>query len=110
MEVAAVQSPNPNGAATFPTVDPERVVEHLVSVCEVALGAAKADLETPGSLLHKSRYADTIQRCARFATDTQAALIVQKDVSPSLTIQEGDDESGTSLWTVPRRDRQISNV
>ncbi|KAL2754348.1 hypothetical protein ACRALDRAFT_1041995 [Sodiomyces alcalophilus JCM 7366] len=99
MEVASTQNPSPNGAATFPTLDPERVIEHLASVCEVALGAARADLEAPGSLLHSSQYADTIQRCARFATDTQAALIVQKDVLPSLTVQEGDNEPEPPSYT-----------
>lgn len=96
MEVASPQEPGgANGvvAAPFPSIDPARVVEHLASVCEIALGATKEDLENTGSLLHKSRYSDTIQRCTRFATDTQTTLYIQKDIIPSSTIQNGDEES-----------------
>ncbi|RXG49840.1 hypothetical protein VDGE_00518 [Verticillium dahliae] len=94
MEVASPQSPGANGvaAAPFPTIDPVRVVEHLVSACEIALGATREDLEASGSLLHKSRYTDTIQRCNRFATDVQTTLYIQKDIIPSSGIQNGDEE------------------
>ncbi|EEY14801.1 dynein heavy chain [Verticillium alfalfae VaMs.102] len=98
MEVASPQSPGANGvaAAPFPTIDPVRVVEHLVSACEIALGATREDLEASGSLLHKSRYTDTIQRCNRFATDVQTTLYIQKDIIPSSGIQNGDEESSAS--------------
>lgn len=98
MEVASPQEPGANGvaAAPFPSVDPARVVEHLAAVCEVALGATREDLEAPGSLLHKTRYADTVQRCTRFATDTQTTLYIQKDLNPSSTVQNGDDEPSMS--------------
>ncbi|KAH6672719.1 dynein heavy chain [Plectosphaerella plurivora] len=101
MEVASPSEPGSNGvsAAAFPSVDPARVVEHLAAVCEVALGATKDDLEAPGSLLHKSRYADTVQRCTRFATDTQTTLYIQKDVIPSSTVTNGDEESKTPSYT-----------
>jgi len=83
-----------NGVATppFPTVDPNRLVDHLVSVVEIALGATRDELETLGSLLHKSRLNDTIQRCTRFATETQPFLYVQKDIVPSATMENGSDE------------------
>jgi len=71
-----------NGIATgaFPTIEPTLVVEYLASVLEITLGATRPDLENAGSLLSKSRYSDTVQRCTRFATESQSALYVQKDV------------------------------
>jgi dynein heavy chain 1 len=82
MEVTAPTSPATNGlaAAAFPTIDPNLVVEYLASVLQSTLGASRKELENIGSLLSKSRYSDTVQRCTRFATESQAALYVQKDI------------------------------
>jgi dynein heavy chain 1, cytosolic len=82
MEVTAPTSPATNGLATaaFPTIDPNLVVEYLASVLQSTLGASRKELENIGSLLSKSRYSDTVQRCTRFATESQAALYVQKDI------------------------------
>lgn len=80
--------------APFPTIDPERVVEHLVEVCKVALGATTEELEQSGNLLHKSRYSETVSRCTRFATDTQNVLYIQKDIASSSTIENGTENAG----------------
>jgi dynein heavy chain 1, cytosolic len=86
--VAAPASPAPNGVASnpFPTIDPILVVEHLAAVLEITLGATRRELENFGSLLSKARYSDTVQRCTRFATESQVALYVRKDV-----VSEGED-------------------
>lgn len=69
------------GAAShFTTVDPTIVVEHLAKLIEANLGATRRELESIGSLLSKPKQSDTIQRCTRFATESQVALYVQKDV------------------------------
>ena len=75
-------SPSPNGVASspFPPIDPTLVVEHLAAVIETALGATRKELENVGSLLSKARYSDTVQRCTRFATESQLVLYVQKDI------------------------------
>lgn len=89
--------PSANGvaaAAPFPTIDPERVVDHLAAVCEIALGASRGDLEQVGSLLHRARYEDTISRCGRFASDSQNVLYIQKDIA-NLT-EVGADASSAS--------------
>ncbi|KAF7560337.1 hypothetical protein G7046_g3815 [Stylonectria norvegica] len=92
MEVSSVVPPaNGVAAVPFPTVEPERVVEHLAAICQITLGASREDLEQTGSLLHKSRYADTITRCTRFASDTQIVLYIQKDVAQSSTVENGAD-------------------
>lgn len=87
-----------NGGSTpvssFPAIEPERVVEHLAAVCQVALGAARDELEQPGNLLHKSRYSETVSRCTRFANDTQNVLYIQKDIAHSSVIENGAETAG----------------
>ena len=88
-------SPSTNGlaAGTFPTVDPNVIVEYLASVLETTLGASRKDLERNGSLLSKSQFSDTVQRCTRFATESQLVLYVQKHIT---SLQEGDVLDGIS--------------
>ncbi|KAH7328045.1 dynein heavy chain, N-terminal region 1-domain-containing protein [Stachybotrys elegans] len=97
MEVTSpsAQSLPPNGVATpaFPTIEPERVVEHLAAVCQIALGATREDLEQPGSLLHTSRYGETVSRCTRFANDTQNVLYIQKVLAGSSGPENGAETS-----------------
>ncbi|KAL4887486.1 dynein heavy chain, N-terminal region 1-domain-containing protein [Aspergillus karnatakaensis] len=83
MEVAS--SGTPDGVPTAvssnpPSVDAETVVEYLVDVLRVTLGALKSDLEETGSLLSAARYKETVNRCTRFVGESQVALYVQKDL------------------------------
>lgn len=94
MEVSSPAAPNGVATPPFPTVEPERVVDHLAAVCQIALGATRDELEQPGSLLHKSRYEETVSRCTRFANDTQNVLYVQKDIAQSSTGENGADATG----------------
>jgi dynein heavy chain 1 len=73
-------SPSTNGGG-FPPIDALVVVDYLASVLQITLGAARKDLENVGSLLSKARLAETVQRCQRFATESQVALYVQKDIA-----------------------------
>lgn len=96
MEVASPQIPGANGVASptaDPSIDPNRVLDHITVICQAALGATNEDLESPGSLLHKHRYSDTVQRCTRFATETPNTLYIQKDILPASTIQNGAEDS-----------------
>lgn len=61
-------------------IDPELVVRYLVDLLEIMLGASTEDLENKGSILSESKKSDTVQRCTRFASESQVALYVQKDV------------------------------
>jgi dynein heavy chain 1, cytosolic len=81
--VTSPTSSTTNGLSTvaFPTIDPSLVVEHLASVLEITLGASRKELENVGSLLSKSKYSETVQRCTRFATESQVALYIQKDIA-----------------------------
>jgi dynein heavy chain 1 len=90
--------PGPNGVANTPfaAIDPVRVVEYLTTQLQVTLGAAKRELDAPGSLLSKASYQDTIQRCTRFATDTQTALYIQKEPAPVSQLENGSAEDGAS--------------
>ncbi|CAK7266377.1 dynein heavy chain [Sporothrix epigloea] len=72
------------GVSSLSYFDPARVVDHLAAVLEAALGATREELDAPGSILSKTRYADTIQRCSRFAHEPQAvSLYIQKDLVPT---------------------------
>jgi len=96
--VNGATSPPTNGLATstFTTVDPSVVVEYLASVLQITLGALRKDLEHSESLLSPSRYSETVQRCTRFAAESQVVIYVQKDIVPiegELVPDEGEIES-----------------
>lgn len=78
-----VVSPGANGHApsssSVTTIDPDLVIRHLVDLLEVTLGASTEDLQSSGSLLSASKRHDTVQRCTRFASESQVAIYVQKD-------------------------------
>lgn len=66
-------------------INPSLIVRYLVDLLEVTLGASTEDLENKGSILSESKKSDTVQRCTRFASESQVALYVQKDlVSPDV--------------------------
>ena len=85
MEVASpgqgVNGHSPQTATS--TIDPDVVVRHLVDLLELTLGASTGDLEAKGCLLSDAKRHDTVQRCTRFASESQVVLYVQKDL-PSL--------------------------
>ncbi|KAL3472098.1 dynein heavy chain, cytoplasmic [Aspergillus californicus] len=85
MEVAAPGEPDgvPTAISQGPLVDSESVVQYLVDVLQVTLGALKSELENTGSLLSKAKYGETGSRCLRFASESQVALYVQKDLIAS---------------------------
>jgi dynein heavy chain 1, cytosolic len=95
-------SPSTNGvgpASPFVSIDPGQVLDYIAVVLEAALGATREELESPSSLLSKSRLAETTLRCQRFANDSQvAALYIQKDLilSPQ---ENGETEHSSS--TIP---------
>ncbi|KAI9761019.1 MAG: hypothetical protein M4579_001282 [Chaenotheca gracillima] len=95
-----VVSPGANGVPAsnpFPTMNPQMVVDHLTELLHITLGASRKDLEGPGSLLSKSRHADTVQRCTRFASESQVALYVLKDIAATNGVDPTDDSySSTS--------------
>lgn len=64
-------------------VDPETIIQYLVSVLDVTLGASRHELETHDSLLSEQKRSETVARCQRFALEAQVALYVQKEVLDS---------------------------
>lgn len=90
-------SPSANGVAAshFATVDPALVVEHLAKLIEANLGATRRELEDVGSLLSKAKYHETLQRCSRFASESQVALYVQKELVETAdegNLEESEDQ------------------
>ncbi len=73
--------------------DANTVVDHLINLLEVTLGASLEDLEAPGSLLSKAKKADTVSRCQRFGAENQAVLYVQKDL---ISTEETNGVNGSS--------------
>ncbi|RAL65629.1 hypothetical protein DID88_005301 [Monilinia fructigena] len=84
--------------SSFQSIEPKTLVEFLASVLEITLGATRHDLEHAGSLLSEARYSDTTQRCTRFASESQEAVIyVQKDLV-SQGHNDSPDEPGSILY------------
>jgi dynein heavy chain 1 len=98
MEVASAEASNglppPN---PVPVVDSGTVVHHLTDVLRTTLGASKSDLESTGSLLSKAKYSETIQRCTRFASESQTALYAHKDIVEAEETNGTEDGSGRLL-------------
>ena len=89
-----------NGEVSPPTppatIDSELLVQHLINLLDLTLGASIDDLESKGSLLSDVKKSDTVQRCLRFASEAQVALYVQKDTLPiegSNGLPNGHDQS-----------------
>ena len=89
MDVASPGAANGRPAAPSPTIAPSSLngtidtdvlVSHLVHLLEITLGASEEDLRAPGSLLSSAKREETVQRCQRFASGSQTALYVQKDM------------------------------
>lgn len=72
---------HPTASIAAAAISPEAVVQHLTDLLEVTLGASSDDLEGLDSLFSTSRKQDTLQRCTRFASESQVALYVQQDVT-----------------------------
>jgi dynein heavy chain 1, cytosolic len=87
--------PVANGISSpLASIDPGKLVEHLVAVVTIALGATRDELEQDGNLLSSANHSDTVQRCVRFASDSQVALYVQKEITPASNVEDGPLDNG----------------
>ena len=87
----------PNGLASLDSsssTDPLVVLEHLSEVLQITLGAVRRDLESLGSLLSKSKQVDSLQRSARFASESQVALYAQEDIVEDEATDLNDIDTG----------------
>jgi len=89
----SIRSPSP----APPTIDPQIVVDYIEKVLEVNLGASNADLRAPDSLLSPLRIDDTLQRCTRFALESQKVIYVVKDRLDEARIDGLDGANGKRL-------------
>jgi dynein heavy chain 1 len=77
-------SPTPSASGTYNNAfDTNLVIDHLVSLLSITLGASAEDLEGPGSLLSKAKKSETVQRCQRFASEAQQVIYLKKDLASS---------------------------
>ena len=107
MEVVSPgQGPNghPSSSPGSAIINPDLVVRYLVDILEILLGASTQDLESKGSILSETKKSDTVQRCTRFASESQVALYLQKDViSPDVPngMANGHIPSGMPYPNIP---------
>ncbi|KAJ5973393.1 hypothetical protein N7481_010603 [Penicillium waksmanii] len=102
----------PNGVPTTDTtavVDSGTVIQYLTEVLQVTLGALKSELESAGSLLSAAKYNETAQRCTRFASESQVALYVQKDIAAAEETN-GEAEGSESVHYVYTLSSEISSA
>ena len=85
----------PSSSSTSTTIDLGIVVRHLVDLLDITLGASTEELENKGSILSEAKKQDTIQRCTRFASESQVALYVHKSLGT------GDRQNGAANGHVP---------
>lgn len=99
-----VLSPStPNGLPSLDSsssIDPLVVLEHLSEVLQITLGAIRRDLESLGSLLSKEKQADSLQRSARFASESQVALYAQKDIVEDEATDLIDTDAGKFSYLI----------
>ena len=100
MEVLSPAVPNGNGPVSTPEpADPLAVLEHIVNLIETSLGAARRELESIGSLLSKSKHAESLEKCAQFAADSHVAIYAQKDRLDELV--NGHDDTPSKYSPIP---------
>lgn len=73
-------SPSASATILLPTLNPELLVDYLIEVLSVTVGATKRELKAPGSLLSAARASETRQKCSRFAAEPIVVLYASKDL------------------------------
>ena len=92
---------SPNGVSSpgggYSGFEVDVLLKHISDVLLLTLGASQTDLESTGSLLSRARLAETTTRVTRYATESQTALYIQKDVSASDTLD--GVENKPCMWS-----------
>ncbi|KAH3017968.1 hypothetical protein KXW60_006798 [Aspergillus fumigatus] len=110
MEVASAGVSNGVPApAQASFVDSAALIQYLVDVLQATLGALKTELESTGSLLSEAKYSETVQRCTRFASESQVALYVQKDLVASEGTNAAEDGEASSVQYAYNLSAEISS-
>ncbi len=109
MEVLAksLQNGLDPSAVVNSTIDPYTVVNYLVAVLTLTVGATTRDLETHNSLLSKEKKSETVQRCTRFALEPQTVIYILKDTVPP---EHTDGTNGTNGSSTPDSRRLLCDV
>jgi dynein heavy chain 1, cytosolic len=102
MDVLTPTSPNQDSAPA-PLVEPVdsiEVLRHIANLIEATLGAARRELEAVGSLLSKASHAESLSKCAQFASDPQITLYAQKDKREELVNGHHDTPQIEHVYTI----------
>lgn len=111
--------PTPGGAgqpvvSLIPPYNPHILLEYLVEVLKVTLGARDREIQSNGSLLSATKKGETLEKCRRFASSSetsQCVIYVIKEVleteeaTPDTTCMSSVDlefvERGTDMAQLP---------
>ncbi|KAF8477357.1 dynein heavy chain, N-terminal region 1-domain-containing protein [Kalaharituber pfeilii] len=98
MEAAVSSSgTGPSAASLIPPYKEQALLDHLVEVLKITLGARDRELQSNESLLATSKLKETLEKCRRFASSSetaQCAIYVTKEVLES---DEPTSDEATSL-------------
>ncbi|EGX53504.1 hypothetical protein AOL_s00006g370 [Orbilia oligospora ATCC 24927] len=103
------RSPSPGAStpsASTSNVNPVTLLDHIVHVVDITLGAPKRELEGAGNMLSRSHYSDTLLRCSRFCGEGPTALYVCKEMVESAGDTSTDSIEGP---TTPQYKFSISS-
>jgi dynein heavy chain 1 len=98
--MAAVTEVNGNGVpeSAAPPIDVQVLVDHLTRLLQATLEATDDDLRRPESIFGSVLIEQTLQRCASFAQEAQAAsLYIQKLLLYSSSQDDGSSANGLCL-------------
>ena len=103
MDVLSPTAPNGTpDSDVLESTEPLAVLEHIASLIETTLGAARRELEAVGSLLSKSSHAESLNKCAQFAIDPQiTTLYAQQDTREELINGHDDTPSQSNSFNIP---------
>jgi dynein heavy chain 1, cytosolic len=94
MDVATLSAVNGNGPSpTIEAANPDLVLEHIVNLIELSLGAVRPELKAIGSLLSDTRYAESLEKVSQFAAGSGVAIYAQKDRREDLVNGHADTPS-----------------
>lgn len=96
-EIASPASPNGLAAsASLPAIEPADVARYLADYLELTVNAPRETLEAPRSFMSKAKYADTIQRCTRFISESSPLYVGIE----SIATDEEPREEESSMFPV----------
>jgi len=87
-EFRSTSPPQASSTSLTTLVNPITLLDHLIDIITLTLGTTKRELESGTSLLSKTRYSETLQRCSKFAGEGLPALYASKELIESVNLND----------------------